>query len=349
MEYNSKKIEISIIMPTYNAEATIEKVLQSIRNQKDISEEIVEILIIDGGSTDKTTEIARRYNAKILFNEKRMPEAAKNIGVLKAIGKWAMFLDSDEILIDPYSLIRRLEFLKSNPNISYLATSGIQSEKSANGVVRYANRVGDPFSNFVYYSYNGEDRIETAKKLYTYEKKDNGYIFFYAKDQLLPLYDAKGDMFSLMLAKKLYDRSFDKVNFAGTIFDQICEKTKCAAILENDPVLHIPRMTGFTYREKLKWRIKNNLYGSETGTGFATRREIKKGLIVRQYMFVMYCLLIIPPLIDSIRLVIKTHDMYFFLHFVWTEYVFGMIGYFILRKLLKMPLYMDTSYAKKER
>lgn len=55
---------ISIVMPAYNAERTIELALRSIRMQT-IADQI-EILVIDGGSTDATREIARQYGAVIL-------------------------------------------------------------------------------------------------------------------------------------------------------------------------------------------------------------------------------------------------------------------------------------------
>lgn len=67
---------ITIIMPTYNSERTIEQSLQSIRKQT-IDQEQVEILVLDGGSTDATKKIAEKYGATVVINEKRLPELAK--------------------------------------------------------------------------------------------------------------------------------------------------------------------------------------------------------------------------------------------------------------------------------
>ena len=106
----SDKIEISIIMPTFNAERTLEKSLTSIVNQT-LPRECIEILVIDGGSTDQTVKIAERFGAKILKNEKRLPEIAKQIGVLEAAGRYGVFIDSDEIFADMNSLKRRIQFL----------------------------------------------------------------------------------------------------------------------------------------------------------------------------------------------------------------------------------------------
>ena len=54
-------MKISIITVTYNAEATLERTLQSVAQQ---TYSDIEHLIIDGASTDRTLEIARRMKAK---------------------------------------------------------------------------------------------------------------------------------------------------------------------------------------------------------------------------------------------------------------------------------------------
>lgn len=104
-----EKYIFSIIMPTLNSERTIEKVLKSIRNQ-DFPQEKIELLVIDGGSTDKTVDIAKRYNAKVLKNPKKVPEAAKQIGMIHARGTWIIEQDSDEEYSDIEQLKKRYLF-----------------------------------------------------------------------------------------------------------------------------------------------------------------------------------------------------------------------------------------------
>jgi glycosyltransferase involved in cell wall biosynthesis len=58
--------EISIIIPIYNEEKYIAKCLDSIiESEYDKNE--MEVLLIDGGSTDKTIEIIKEYQKNILF------------------------------------------------------------------------------------------------------------------------------------------------------------------------------------------------------------------------------------------------------------------------------------------
>lgn len=87
----SVKPLVSVIIPTKNSEATIEKCLGSIRNQTYLN---IEIIVVDSFSRDKTKEVAENYGAKIvLVNAKR--SKARNIGAEKARGEVILFVDSD--------------------------------------------------------------------------------------------------------------------------------------------------------------------------------------------------------------------------------------------------------------
>ena len=184
----SDKIEISIIMPTFNAERTLEKSLTSIVNQT-LPRECIEILVIDGGSTDQTVKIAERFGAKILKNEKRLPEIAKQIGVLEAAGRYGVFIDSDEIFADMNSLKRRIQFLAKHPEVKNIVSTGMRCKENETGIVRYANFIGDPFSNFVY-RFNGYDRSIDLRKQYSYIEEDEGYIFWFDGAKNLKLFYA---------------------------------------------------------------------------------------------------------------------------------------------------------------
>ena len=82
---------VSIIIPTKNSEATIEKCLHSIRNQ---TYPHIEIIIVDAFSKDKTKEIAENYRAQVFVIKAKRSEA-RNIGAEKAKGELIFFLDSD--------------------------------------------------------------------------------------------------------------------------------------------------------------------------------------------------------------------------------------------------------------
>jgi len=82
---------VSIIIPTKNSEATLEKCLESIRNQTYPN---IEIIIVDSFSRDKTTKIAEGYEASIIEVGARRSRA-RDVGAEKARGPLILFVDSD--------------------------------------------------------------------------------------------------------------------------------------------------------------------------------------------------------------------------------------------------------------
>ena len=85
---------VSVIIPTYNSGRTIRQCLESLRKQ---TYKNIEIIIVDKFSKDKTIEIAKKYNVKIIQSNAEMSEA-RNIGLKEAKGKYILFIDADMIL-----------------------------------------------------------------------------------------------------------------------------------------------------------------------------------------------------------------------------------------------------------
>jgi glycosyltransferase involved in cell wall biosynthesis len=93
---------ISLCMIVKNEERFLEDCLAS------VADLVAEMIIVDTGSTDRTIEIARRYNAKIF----QIPwegdfAKARNYGLEKATQPWILYLDADERLHPPYHPIVR--------------------------------------------------------------------------------------------------------------------------------------------------------------------------------------------------------------------------------------------------
>ena len=88
--------KISIVMPTFNQGQYIEKSIRSVLEQDG---ENIELIVIDGGSTDNTIEVVRRYESKITYwvSEKdRGQSHAINKGMQQATGEYLTWLNSDD-------------------------------------------------------------------------------------------------------------------------------------------------------------------------------------------------------------------------------------------------------------
>ena len=92
---------ISVVIPAYNAESTIERSLQSVANQ---SLKATEVIVIDDASTDDTIAIVREFSTtsemiiRILHSEQNAgPGSARNRGWDNSTGEFIAFLDADDV------------------------------------------------------------------------------------------------------------------------------------------------------------------------------------------------------------------------------------------------------------
>jgi glycosyltransferase involved in cell wall biosynthesis len=92
-------IQISLIIPVFNGELYIEKCINSCINQ-DIKLVNYEIIIINDGSTDQTSEILQGFkkysNVKIVSQQNLGLGKSRNEGLKQARGKYLWFIDSDD-------------------------------------------------------------------------------------------------------------------------------------------------------------------------------------------------------------------------------------------------------------
>jgi len=92
-------MKVSVIIPIYNAENTLERCLQSIAAQ---SHKPSEIILVDNNSTDSSYKLANKFKKnnkklKIILvkEEKKGPSAARNKGINLAQGEIVVFTDAD--------------------------------------------------------------------------------------------------------------------------------------------------------------------------------------------------------------------------------------------------------------
>lgn len=85
---------ISIIIPAYNAEKSIQGCLDSLLTQQDYDGE-KEVIVVDDGSTDKTRDLVSKYNITLLRQDHKGPAAARNLGARTAKGRVILFIDAD--------------------------------------------------------------------------------------------------------------------------------------------------------------------------------------------------------------------------------------------------------------
>ena len=92
----TKLPKISIVIPAHNEEKSIALTLKSLKNQDYTGK--IEIIVVDNNSTDKTAKIAKKYGARIVFEQQKGVGYARQAGFMAAKGQIIASTDSDTIV-----------------------------------------------------------------------------------------------------------------------------------------------------------------------------------------------------------------------------------------------------------
>jgi glycosyltransferase involved in cell wall biosynthesis len=85
---------ISVVIPAYNAEDFIGEAINSVHAQ---TLSVSEIIVVDDGSSDRTSSIAESLGALVIRRPNRGVSAARNVGIRAATKPWIAFLDADDL------------------------------------------------------------------------------------------------------------------------------------------------------------------------------------------------------------------------------------------------------------
>ena len=136
------KQKISVITVVFNGERYLESTIKSVISQDYPN---LEYIIIDGGSTDKTLDIIKKYKeniSKIISEPDKGLADAMNKGVSYATGEWILHLHSDDTFLDSMSLQKLMN--KNVLNKNFWIT----------GYLFFQDDLGRVFKKDNYYSIN---------------------------------------------------------------------------------------------------------------------------------------------------------------------------------------------------
>lgn len=349
---------ISVLIATYNSASRLPQVIQSLRAQT-FPQEQIEILLVDGGSTDSTRDVGRSYGCRIVNNPKINPGDAKLLGLGEARGKYLVYLDHDEILQNPDSLRLRVEAMQADQRIRAVLVSGYCSPQGFPFINDYINEFGEPYSFFIYrLSKDYRFFIPAMRKRYPLLTESESVVTFDlsgVKD--LPLIEV-GAMGGMVDREYLIENYSEEVMTANTLphyFYYLQNKLPYISIAKNDVIMHYSADVLGKYLRKIDWRIRNNIYfQSDMGSAGYRGRVRYQGWRgkAKKYLFLPYAYSLLLPFVDSIYLVITRRNPRYFLHMplcIWTAVG---ITYHMARKILghqpKLHSYDGTREVKQK-
>ena len=120
MEGYQSRPSVSVIVPVRNGEATIEPLLESLQ-RLDYDKNKLEVIVVDGNSTDRTRDIVKKYPVKLIIERKEGLNAARNTGIRNSNGEIIAFTDCDCIVSSDW--IRKIVKNFKDPRVSCVGGS----------------------------------------------------------------------------------------------------------------------------------------------------------------------------------------------------------------------------------
>lgn len=263
--------KVSIVVPVYNAEETLNRCLDSLINQ---SYENIEIVCVNDGSSDSSLKILNKYHDKdnriiVIDNDKnRGCSYTKNRGIDNATGEFICFVDSDDY-VESNMVYELVEFQKKN-NLDLVKC-------------HYNNYEDGKLKNTIL-NYQEEKILNTKKDINEFKiKLFSGEIPGYLQ---------------LLLIKKSVlnnKRINEKITFLEDItfcLDLLSEKIK-VGILNKKLYNYVNNKNGLTFslsKEKIVNRIKGIIYFYERGLLHSENQKQKQVVLDRCAYLIVHSL-----------------------------------------------------------
>lgn len=123
---------ISVIVPAFNAEASIDAALESVFAQAGVA---FEVIVVNDGSTDGTAARLERWSDRVsvLSQVNGGPGRARNAGILASRGRFVAFLDADDVWLEG-KLARQLAYFDRYPDTGLLHTAAATDSATVSSV-----------------------------------------------------------------------------------------------------------------------------------------------------------------------------------------------------------------------
>ncbi len=232
--------KFSVIIATYNSGATLSKAVDSVLAQVYAA---YEIIVVDDGSTDNTSEVVSHYGDKIryYFQENSGVSSARNKGAELAQGDWLTFLDADDWYY-PQRLYWHAELLCRNPDLDFLI-----------GDYHYGHADGSIIRRSI------ESTVFGLKALAAADENANVLLGMAEMSELIPCYFGHTSTLSLPREKFIalggYPKAFSIAEDIH-LFIRLCADSHKAGVTCNPMAVYYVHDSGLIRSDVVKAQIK---------------------------------------------------------------------------------------------
>lgn len=307
---------ISIIIVNLNSQKIIGDCLSYIKNQD--YPRISEVLVVDGGSTDDSLEIAKKSGLPIKIIKggyKNNQEARRAIGVMQAKNEICISLDTDNYILDNNWLKEMIEPLIYEKDVVASQTLRYAAPSETTMFNRYFGLQGatDP----VAYYLGKDDRLSWAFKRWNLlgkviSKKKNYFIVDFDPNNY-PTVGCNGVVFRRSILLKAKWKKPDHYIHTDVFVDIGRLGYTKFAIVKNE-VFHNTSDNIFNFISKRRRYMKFYHQTLNKRRRHLTFDPHQVGDIVRLLLFIVFSLTLVEPLFESVRGYRMKRDIAWFLH-----------------------------------
>jgi glycosyltransferase involved in cell wall biosynthesis len=332
---------VSAVIPTLNSEKYLDECLASVRSQDYHGK--LEIVLVDGGSTDQTLEIARRHSIdQVLENPLQTGEAGKAVGFRAARGELILTMDSDNVLVGTDWLARMVAPF-DDPEIAATQALRWDYRRSDHYITRWAALTGvtDP----LVLSVGNYDRYSSLTGRWTdyphQAQERDGWVRVAFEPRWVPAMGANGYI--------VRREAFECVPVGDYFFDvdfawELVQRGFRTMGLVDVPIRHYYCDSLGQFMRKTRRRADDYLFFRRTGTGRSypwTHRQ-KRGIV----RFVASTLVVVPLVVDVARGQRRVRDPAWLFHLPACWITLGVYGLAMLRGHIRPRMLRRTDWRQ---
>jgi glycosyltransferase involved in cell wall biosynthesis len=311
--YSKKYLTISVVMATFNSSRTIERALASVRSQ-DYPQKKIEIILADGGSTDNTLKIVKKYDVSIIKVPKHLQNAEynKGIGVNAAKNEILFLLDHDNILPHNKWFKQMIRPFLEQKNIVGVEPLRFHYDRNDSIIDRYFALLGgnDP----VAYYLQKDSHLSWAFDTYNLvgKSKDMGdYYLVKFNRNAIPALGGNGAAIRRKLLLKEAQADPEHFFHIDVHVDMIKKGFNTYAFFK-DSIIHLTNNKVIPFLARRKYFVEKYHFEDSSKRRYSVYepKKDKKKLL----MYIILSATMVKPLYDALRGYKKIHDPAWFIH-----------------------------------
>lgn len=327
---------VTVVIATYNSQNTIDTCLKKVREQ-DYPQKNIDVIIVDGGSTDKTLSLINKYDVKVIHIDPKIQHAEynKGFGIRAAKGDLLLLIDHDNILPHKKWLLSMVKPILEDKNVVGVHTLRYHYDPKGTLLDRYGALFGttDPLT----YYFGKADRLSYLYDSYNLlgKVKDMGDYFLVSFDSnYVSTIGANGFIVRGDLLRKYAKIDKDHCYHTDINIDLIQKGFNTYAFIKDD-IIHLTSyksIWSFLYRRKL-FMEQTHIQGTDKRVrrySVYTSQDRKKLIL-----FILFAVTFVKPTYDALRGYMKIHDLAWFLHPFLSVALVILFSYAIIKTSIK--------------